>query len=392
MSFRQVTAIALVVLAFFLGGAVNAGAEVTVFFLDTSGSMRGHGFEEAKEALIHRVEAAEPGDVLYVGRFDVSEALVGRLAVAEHGSEQEKQALIDRIEDLEANGEWTNLDLPVKAGKALLLEERAPGTRRIVILSDGLSDPAPGFEPVDLATMAEILPQRLGVSLYLIGLPGDIAGLFQVDTGRSPIVHSPDEPHIKGIPVAAFTSAGIQQGLDISQADPVEQPLTPEPSSGSTANLDWLHGFAGAVVSALLVPGDFAPEVPFLPLAALAAVVAGIVGTLVWMRHRPRLVRRLALEVRETGQAQAHMVEIRLQDGDSTTVGPRGDVVVGSKDPTPVFFTIRFRKGRLLLIPQDRVTVNGDPVDTATSVTPGDAINVRDMVHIILDEGGIDHG
>ncbi len=345
-------------------------ADVFVYWLDTSGSMRHHGFEEAKAVLIREVEAAHSGDVLFIGTFDTSDRLLGRLAVGEDGSPDAKADLIAKIQGLKADGKWTNLDMPVKSAKAMLLEERAPGVRRIMILSDGLSDPAPGFEKIDLEKISEMVPQKLGFSLYLIGLPEDIAGLFQAQPEGSGVVTAPEAPHIKGIALKEFTRERIEEGVKIAKEDP------PTPSGDSVPPS----------------PSEEAvkePSTPFpLSLFLLGAGLLLVVGSATWWmgRNGEAKPHQFTLEVREGNEETKRFA---LAFGPRTrkkTIGPRGDIPLHDSVLPPVVFSLLWEKGRLWLIPQDSITMNSRPVTAKTAVSPGDLIGVRESVKIVVDE------
>src|SRR5262249_22703101 len=161
MSVKPLIPIVLAVLLA-LSPAVVA-ADVLVFCLDTSGSMQKQGrFDAAKSVLARHIRDARPGDVVYVIAFDSNDYPLGRLEVGEDGSPEAKGQLIANMQRLKARGPYTNLDQPLKAAKALLLEERAPGARKIVILSDGVSDPSPDHVKVDLTGIGQMIPQTLG--------------------------------------------------------------------------------------------------------------------------------------------------------------------------------------------------------------------------------------
>ena len=134
----------IVGLVFMVLSPVVAVGDVLVFCLDTSGSMQKQGrFEAAKSVLAQQIRDAQPGDVIYVIAFDSNDYPIGRLDVGEDGSPEAKEQLLAKIQGLKAKGRYTNLDEPLQAAKAFLLEERSLGTRKILILSDGLSDPSP---------------------------------------------------------------------------------------------------------------------------------------------------------------------------------------------------------------------------------------------------------
>lgn len=342
-------------------------AGVTVYLLDSSGSMRSHGFEEAKDVLIQEVEAARAGDVIYVGSFDVSERLLGRVAVGEDDSPEAKAELVSKIRHLRANGKWTNLDLPVKAGKALLLEERVPGTRKIVILSDGLSDPAPGFEKVDLQKMAEMIPHRLGFSIYMLGLPADVAGFFGTSPEVSEVVSAPQAPHIKGIPLTDFTRERIEKGVKIVREDnpapPSNSPSPPkEPGKKSPAPFPIVYFLAGSML--LLV-----------------------IGGATWrIGRRNRMgFYEISLEVQE-GKEESKRFDLMFSSGMKKSVGRNGDVPLQDDALPPVAFTLLYENERIWLIPQDSVALNTKAVTAKAAVAPGDLITVRGSTRIAINE------
>lgn len=213
-----------------------AFAEIRLFWLDTSGSMnKGGRFESAQDVLIREIGEGKPGDVLYIGNFDTNDYLIRRLAVDESGSKEEKEKLINKVRSLRAKGQWTNLDEPLQASKAILLEERTPGNRKIVILSDGLSDPSPDHEVVDLAKIAEIVPQSLGWSLYLIGLSEDIQWLFQAKSSESQLTVNQQYPHVKGIGLKDFTHEKIENAIETVKKDSMKVVADREPPSQQVA-------------------------------------------------------------------------------------------------------------------------------------------------------------
>lgn len=348
-----------------------AVAGVTLMWVDTSGSMSKNGrFKSARDVLIREIEEAKPGDVLYTGHFDTNDYLIGRLAVDESGSKEEKERIINKVRTLSAKGLWTNLDEPLQGSKAILLEERSPGKRTIIILSDGLSDPSPDHQPVDLAKIAEMVPQDLGWSVYLIGLSEDIEGLFQTKSDESEITSSPQYPHVKGIPLHEFTHDKIEDAVEIAKTDTSEvshegkdtQSRQPEPKQ-SPVVWPWLLGaFALTAIS-----------VPLLLVHR--------------NKNKPRLSLILGIRVNDEEEKE---LSVYLEEGARKTAGPRGDIQVDSQDMElpHIIFTLLFKKGSLWLVPQDSVSVNRKLANGKIAISPGDLIKVRDKITILIKEGG----
>lgn len=343
----------MVFLTIFLFCPVMSHADIKMFWIDSSGSMKKHGFNDARSILIQEVRSARPGDVLYVGHFDVNDYPIGCLQVAEDGSEEAKTELIKKLSSIDPQGIWTHLDEPLQASKALLLDERTPGNRKIVIFSDGISDVAPSHQPIDLSKIAEIIPQDLGWAVYIVGLSEDISGLLQVVPQDSEVLVNPDAPHIRGVPIDNFSSETIRQAVEVAKDDPMPQANTPL--------WPWI---AGAVL-----------------LTAFGAALVLLVG------KRNKDAMNFILEIREDGEV-AKQAAVSLHGGERKTVGPRGDVVIDGNDLPPVVFTILCHKGLLWLLPQDSVTLNSKPVTAKTAISMGDLIKVRESISIFIQEGG----
>ncbi len=349
---------------------VEALAAVTLMWLDTSGSMnKGRRFESARDVLIKEIEEAKHGDVLYIGNFDTNDYLIGRLAVDESGSKEEKEKLINKVRSLRAKGQWTNLDEPLQASKATLLEERTPGNRKIVILSDGLSDPSPDHQVVDLAKIAEIVPQSLGWSLYLIGLSEDIEGLFQAKSSESQLAVNQQFPHVKGIPLKDFTHAKIENAVETVKKDSMEVVTNSEPPSEQAAlkprRAPWALILSAFVLAAVSVP---------LLLAHRS-------------KHRQKLP--LVFEIRST-DGESKEIQVLIEEGKKKTAGPKGEIPIEDRglELPSVLFSIQWKKGTLWLLPQDSITVNGKLINDKVNIGVGDLIKVRDKVTILIKEGG----
>jgi hypothetical protein len=380
-----------VLLAALLSPAVVA-ADVLVFCLDTSGSMQKQGrFDAARSVLARHIRDARPGDVVYVIAFDSNDYPLGRLEVGEDGSPEAKEQLIATMQRLKARGRYTNLDQPLKAAKALLLEERAPGARKIVILSDGVSDPSPDHVKVDLTGIGQMIPQTLGWAVYIVGLPDDIAGLFQTSAPETGLVLAPEEPHIKGIALARFSRAKLEEAVTTAKTDTPPPVVAPLPAPAQPAVPE--PAPAPPPVEDSPAPPCCAPPPPrsAWPLLGglLSALLLAVLGVAPLVRRRPERTPRAAfvLDVQEaTGEAKR--VPLVLGKGERKTLGPRGDIPLEGHPELPaVVGALHWSKGRLWLTPQDTMTVNGRSVTSRTPVGPGDQLKVRDSVRIMIDEG-----
>lgn len=360
----SIVMIVLVVLAF----PLTALAVVTIMWLDTSGSMNKDGrFESARDVLVGEINEARPGDVLYIGHFDRDDHIDGRLAVDESGSKEDKGKLITKVRSLAPKGQWTNLDQPLKASKAIMLDERTVG--KIIILSDGLSDPSPDHQPVDLAKIAEIVPQSWGWSIYLIGLSQDIEGLFQAKSTESEVIVSKQYPQLRAIPIGEFSHEKIEGAVDSARKDAKE----------TAANED----LSSQQLERKPIP---APWPLLLGAAALAFVSLPLLAV-----HKIRTKQKLPL-VFEIGDMDGGSKELQvsLDEGRKKSVGPKGEIAVesGNIELPPVLFSIHWKKSTLWLLPQESITVNGKLANDRVAVGIGDLIKVRDKVSILIKEGG----
>ncbi len=328
-------------------------ADVLVYALDTSGSMKNHGFEDAKDVLVEQIKAGEPGDVIHIIAFDTNDYFLGKVEVGEGGGKEDKEALIKKVMGLKPKGLYTNIDEALQSAKALLLEERTPGIRKIIVLSDGISDPSPGHEKVDIKAISKIIPQELGWSVYIVGLSDDIAGLFQQNSRTKGIVVNPEIPHVKGVPIEEFSREKIDEAVDIAKED------RPSPLENAIPVLPWLIG-AGVLV---------------------------IISIAYLLLNKKKSEVNLIFEVTDKdGKTLHHPLLIR--EGNKKTVGPRGEIPVEMEGIPPVVFYLTLQKELLWLTPLDAITLNGKPVGQKTTVNFGDVLSVRGVIKIIINQGG----
>lgn len=197
--------------------------------IDVSGSMRGHGFDQAKEAIVSLLRELRSCDIFYLIPFAEIrlEGFRGELTagnrdpvLAEAGAFVEALQPGGQREDI--YGHYTNLDEGTDA--AMLAVLRESGTRKgiVILVTDGVSDPDPLHRPVDLASLAERIPKE-GFSLYLIDLSGrQVRGLEPTRIGEFPASSFPKAPLV----VIPLQDAGGLLPL-LRQVEEKERPAPP---------------------------------------------------------------------------------------------------------------------------------------------------------------------
>ena len=141
---------------------------ITAYVLDSSGSMKKHGFNEAKEALIDKIKHIKRRDVGYVIPFAENDRDFLRV-VYEDTLPPRFQAVESFIRNLTADGQYTNFDEGLDKARILLMEESGEGIRNIILISDGLSDPDPHHNEIKLEDLASRVPRGI-FSFYIIDL------------------------------------------------------------------------------------------------------------------------------------------------------------------------------------------------------------------------------
>lgn len=358
----------------------KAMGNVGVFCLDTSGSMKYHGFEAAKNVLIEHINATKQGEVIYVIAFHTNDYLLGRFAVGEN-SNKDREALINRVKELKADGKYTNIDEPLQAAKALLLEERAQGKRRIVVLSDGISDPSPDHEKVDLKTIAEIIPQALGWSVYVVGLSDDIAGLFQTQQLTGMVADS-ETPHVKGIPIEEFSYEGIKEAVEAVKEDDITSSETPQDKDTPLEKFSHedIKEAAGTVAKD--------NSVPIWPLFLVTGVIFFATGCF-YFSSRKTSALNFVLEINYLQTGETVTQPMIIHEKEIKSVGPQGNIIIQAEGIPPVVFSLMLKKGILWLTPLDSVRLNGKVVTERVPVSLGDVITLRQLIKLtIIEEGG----
>lgn len=358
--------------------------------------MRGRCFDAAQTALVRELGSLQPGDVAFVFTFDVVARSLspGRAVVAEDGTAEGRAELEAAINALRPRGLFTNLDEGVRYGKLLLFEERTPGDRSLVMISDGLTDPDNYHQRIDLAALGQMVPREAGVGLYLISLPDDLTRLFGTEPDpTSGTVANPTLPHITGIS-AAFSPAGLIEALAKAH-DP-----TPTPTNTRTPTPTVAHSPTVAPPATKTLPqltataertASFDSREPmattgFLPWAIGAVCLAGLGASIPFVRRkRDSATRNFVLEVTDADGTK--QIPITLREATKIAIGARGDVALSDPDLPAVVFTLTPERGQLWLTPLDSVAINGQPVTQRTLVGVGDVITVRDTTTIRIDEG-----
>lgn len=256
-----------VILVFTVGMFVNLNADVTVLSLDTSGSMKLHGFEEAKAAILKTLREIQ-GPVLIVG-FDVNDYEIWRGTVREENRSGVIEAVTQKLSALSPDGAYTHMEEALDCGKVFLLSTPESGQRKLILFSDGINRPAEDVDqyhkPVDLSLIAErIIPQNLGFSVYFIGLAEDLEGFFGNQADSTGLISNAQYPHVKGVPLNDYDPSSVEKAFTRAVDDTPEHAIKPADSNESTENVaswfkrNWLLvalGFLGVIFVVFLAHG-----------------------------------------------------------------------------------------------------------------------------------------
>lgn len=355
-------------------------AESKVICLDSSGSMRiNERIEAAKEAVIKEIERAKPGDKIWVVTFDTYARLLGKLEVGE-GQEVEvvKQEIIKKISEIEALGPWTHLEQAVMKGKSLLLDEREFKGAKILIFSDGLSDPDPksGVPPVNLEEMTNLVSKDLRIKVYLISFAEDIAGFFGSPIQSSGIVSTTSAPYIIGVPISSFSKKELRDAIKEIRKTDSKEVIVPKTKERSKAKKNKMPKKDRKLSSNILNAGLLG--IGILAFFSLFAF---------FTQKKKKEMCSFILETEIEDEKQEF--EVDLPEGKKKSVGSAGDIQVPNlEDLPPVLFSIQRKKGHTLIIPQDTIYLNGLQLTGISSINPGDVISVRDKLMFRISERG----
>jgi len=353
-------------------------SETIVICLDTSGSMRIDGrIEAAKKAVIKEIQKLKSGDKIWIVTFDTYARLLGKLDEGENPMFKEtKEMLIQKISEIRAFGPWTHLEQAVMKAKTILVDRREIAGAKILIFSDGISDPDPssGVPPIDLEEIATLLPQKLGINVYLISFKEDIAGFFKTEATDSGVVINPNAPHIIGLPVDSYTSEKIENAIKETRKEnskaafilkKKEKDLKKKNKMPKKEeNLDSNDLYVGLIGISILV------------LFALFAF---------FIQKRRKEIYSFILET-EIGD-ERQKIEVDLPEGKKKSVGSAGDIQLEPLEDLPsILFSLQRKKGQTWLIPQDAIFLNGLEITNMSQVNSGDIIVVRDKLIFRISE------
>jgi len=191
-------------------------ADVTVLSLDTSGSMKNHGFSEAKAAILKTLQEID-GPVLING-FDVNDYEIWHGTINDKNREGVIRAITQKLSALRPTGPYTHIEEALDCGKVFLLCTKGSGARKLIIFSDGINQPERDVDkhhkPIDLTQIAEsIMPQSLGFSVYFIGLSPDLEQFFNTKADSSGFIAKEQYPHIKGVPLKNYNPSSVKKAF-----------------------------------------------------------------------------------------------------------------------------------------------------------------------------------
>lgn len=138
--------------------------------LDVSGSMSTHGFDRAKEYVTEQLSKVYQGNISYLIPFaeNAREKQIVRMSYEDTKS-LKADAIEKQVMSLRADGKYTNFNEGINTAKLKLLEELGEAQRSIVLITDGISDPDPYHNSVNLGELAKRIPKDK-FSFYIIDL------------------------------------------------------------------------------------------------------------------------------------------------------------------------------------------------------------------------------
>jgi hypothetical protein len=197
-------------------------ADVTILALDTSGSMKIHGFWEAQTAILKTLGEIK-GSVLIIG-FDVNDYEIWRGDISEANRQAVINSVRDRLNALIPKGPYTHIEEALDCGKIFLMSTSGNGLRKLILFTDGINRPVQDVDkyhrPIDLTQVAQtIIPKDFGFSVYFIGLTADLEKFFQAKSDSTGFISDNQYPHIKGIPVNDYKPASVNQAFSRAVSD-----------------------------------------------------------------------------------------------------------------------------------------------------------------------------
>jgi hypothetical protein len=207
----------------------------------------------------------------------------------------------------------------------------------------------------------------------MISFPEDLEAFFDSPVQSSEPLTNPIAPHIKGIPVTTFSTEEIEKAIDearenkqeiaISHENTQQEPNTSEPEVKEQHQKE---------LPKQNIKGSLADYFIFLPVAILTII--GLIACVKW--KRPKKIFSLTLKTEIEQKSQEFPID--LMEGKRISIGPSGDIRIGNEEQLPpILFSLQIKKEKILVVPQDEITLNGLPITSITQIIPGDVIGAR---------------
>jgi hypothetical protein len=212
----------------------DEGPSYVAIPFDVSGSMRKHGFNKAQNELVEYLRSLPEGTHFWIIPFSENEMPAFERELKEANRDAVLIEAESFIEGLEAGGRkgdsygfFTNIDEGVDAGKLAVLQQPGPGSRSIVLISDGISEPDAYHSPVDVQKLTKRIPDS--IHLYLIDLAGDggqLPAFWKTSIGKAQGFQAPQST-VFLIPVAADNLKEMLSQLPVAKQEPTKPKETP---------------------------------------------------------------------------------------------------------------------------------------------------------------------
>ena len=142
----------LSIAAFGLITACSEPGKNYIFVVDTSGSMtyKGNTIEKVKKQMPELLDIVKKGDSVTLIKFDEKPVVNDPIQI---NSEEDKKHILKEIQAIRAEGAYTDMSSLIETLKEVTQKRSLDEKSFIVVLSDGMDDPAPvkgGRNPIDL--------------------------------------------------------------------------------------------------------------------------------------------------------------------------------------------------------------------------------------------------
>jgi len=316
-----------------------------VFVVDVSGSMK-KILPHLKIAVINFIAELPESTPVHLASFHEE----GQVILSVSLNDATRPILRRELNNLSPSGQWTHFTAAVEAIQDINIDLSQVYT--VLLFTDQLSDPKPGFKDIGIDEIASRLPNNL--HLYIISSPEALASLGDVDS--SGFVST--QTGLIGVAADLKSSKSILDRLKtIAAQTKIVEIIRPKPKLSTRKLLLLCLGGVMLLVAPIL----------FQVFQRRALLRQGIAGG-GWT---------ITLE-----NGSEHPREFIIYPNQVLGVGSAGTIKVDSLPP--VAAQVSLDRKLLRLKPYADVAVNGSKVTMKTKLTHGDRVIIENRVHLVV--------